>query len=212
MEPDSTEQDEQRNISDRPDRKRLTRKKLCLLLVPVFAILTVLLFYIINVYHMPDLNELLIRAKLAKLPESIKNLQAETRPYMDNGRAVPNTGELFIRFEAEPNNIDKFINNSPGIDKNRIRPLSTAVNSNLNPPWWIINRAASGRIYSIPEHGDSHAGTVVIDGDSGTVLIYMWFAVNPQIPEMQNAIEDMYDESVDFLEDVLHEVLDLFGD
>jgi hypothetical protein len=211
MEPDSiSEQNEQRNISDRPGRKRFTRKKLCLLLVPVFVILAVLLFYAINVYHTPDLDELLARAKLTKLPESIKNLQVETRPYMDNGQAVPNAGELFIRFEAEPDDIDNFINNSPGINKNRIRPLSTAVNSNLNPPWWIINRAASGRIYSIPEHGDSHAGTVVIDDDSGTVLIYMWFVVNPQIPKMQNAIEDIYDEFVDFLEDLLHEVVDLF--
>jgi hypothetical protein len=117
---------------------------------------------------------------------------------------------MYIRFEAKPNDINNFINNSPGIDKNRIRPLSTAVNSNLNPPWWIINRAASGRMYSISEHVDSHVGTVVIDGDSGTVLIYMWFVVNPQIPKMQNAIEDIYDESVDFLEDVLHEVMDLF--
>jgi hypothetical protein len=73
MEPDAiSEQNEQRDISDRLDRKRFTRKKLYLLLIPAFIILTMLLFFLADIFHTPDLNELLARAKLAKFPQNDK--------------------------------------------------------------------------------------------------------------------------------------------
>jgi hypothetical protein len=64
-------------------------------------------------------------------------------------------------------------------------------------------------MYIIHELNDIN-GMVAVYDDSNTVRIFLWYVVNPQIPKMQNAIEDIYDESVDFLEDVLHEVMDLF--
>ena len=210
MESDAiSEQDEQRNISDRPDRKRFTRKKVFLFLVPVFVILTVLLFYIINLYHTPDLNELLARAKLAKLPESIQNLQVDTRPLIVKNQAMTNQSELFVRFEAEPNYIDNFINNSPGIDKNSFRPLIPLTDSDNAPTWWPMDQTTSGRMYTFRVRDDID-GMVAVYDDSNTVRIWAWYIVNPRLRDMQIAFEDMYDESVNFLEEMLHEVVDLF--
>jgi hypothetical protein len=209
MEPDSiSEQDEQKNGRDRPDQKRFTRKKLCLLLVTVLVILMALFFYAVNIYHTPDLNELLARAKLAKLPESIKNLQVDTRPLIVENRAIPNQSELSIRFEAEPNDIDNFINNSPGIDKNSFRPLIPLTDSDNAPTWWSTDDS-SGRMYTFRVRDDID-GMVAVYDDSNTVRIWAWYIVNPRLRDMQIAFEDIYDESVDFLEDVLHEVVDLF--
>jgi hypothetical protein len=211
MEPDSiSEQDEQKNGRDRPDQKRFTRKKLCLLLVTVLVILMALFFYAVNIYHTPDLNELPARSKLAKLPESIKNLQVDTRPSLDNDdRAVPNTGELFIRFEAKPNDIDNFIIRSRCIDKNIFRPLVPLLDGDDVPAWWPTAQTTSGRMYRFRMRDDIH-GMVAVYDDSNTVRIFLWYIVNPQLRNMQINFKDIYEESVDFLEDVLHEVMDLF--
>jgi len=133
MEPDSTEQDQQKNKSNWLGLKRFTKKNLFFLLVPVFVILAVLLFLIINIYHTPDLNELFARAKLAKLPELIQNLQFETRPVMDNDPGEPKECNLFVRFQAKPNDIDNFIKSSPGIEKNHFLPLHTMPDNDEAP-------------------------------------------------------------------------------
>ena len=208
-----SEQDEQKNISNRLGRKRFAKKKVCLLLVIAFVILMVLLFYAVNIYHTPGVNELLRRAKLAKLPESIKNLQVDTldtHPVKRNDRPEPKQCNLFIRFQAEPNDIDNFITSSPGIDKNNFRPLRPLPDGDDVPTWWPTDQSTSGRMY------DSHKskyiyGMVAVYDDSNTVRILVWYIVNPQLIEMQFAIEDIYDDCGDFLEDMLHEVLDLFG-
>ena len=64
----------------------------------------------------------------------------------------------------------------------------------------------------MPEHRYSRGGTVVVDNDSGTVLIYMLFVANPQLRDMLNNIEEMRDAFDDFLDDMLHEVQDVFED
>jgi hypothetical protein len=184
MGPDAiSEQGQQKNIFNGTGRKRFTRKSLSLLLVPVFVISTALLFYVVNIYHTPDLNELLARAKLAKLPESIKNLQVDTRPNLDNdGRAVPNTSEMLVRFEAEPNDVDNFINNSPDIDKNSFRPLVPLPDSDEVPTWWPTDDS-SGRMYFIRDIRDISVMVAIYD-DSNTVRISMWYVVNPQLRDM----------------------------
>jgi hypothetical protein len=106
------EREERKNRSNRVWLKRFIRIIVCLILVIMLVILAALLFYAVNLHHKPDLDELLARARLAKLPESIKNLQVETRPILDDeGRVAPNHGEMYVRFEAETNDIEKFINN-----------------------------------------------------------------------------------------------------
>ena len=213
MEPNViSEQDEQKNGTNRPGRRRFTRKNVCLLLATGFVILTALLFFAVNIYHTPDYNELLTMAKLAKLPESIKDLHIDTRPVMDNDRArEPKQCYLFIRFQAEPNDIDKFINNSPGIDKNSFRPLPPWHDDGQVPAWWPTDQTTSGRMYVTHEQKDIN-GTVAVYNDSNTVRILVWYIAYPQLVDMQIPIEDVRDTSEDFVDDVLHEVQDSFED
>ena len=209
MEPDViSEQDEKR---DRSDRKRFTKKKLCLILVPVLVILAVLLFFIVNIYHTPDLNELLARAKLAKFPETIKNLQVDTRPVLDNDPGEPKHRNLFIRFQAEPNDIDNFIKSSPGIEKNHFRPLRPMPNSDEAPTWWPTDDS-SGRMYFLKRYEREYiSGIVAVYDDSNTVRICAHYMVYTRLRNMLEDIEDMRDAFEDFIDDMLHEVLDLFG-
>lgn len=206
-----SEQGKQKNISDAPGRKRFTKKKLYILLVITFILLTALFFYVVNVFHTPDLNELLIRARLTKLPTSIKNLQVDTRPYMEKDRAVPNQAELFVRFETEPNNIEKFINDSPGIKKNNFRPLRPLPESDHVPAWWPTDQTTSGRIYFIHDRRDINVMIAVYD-DSNTIRICAWYIESPQLRNMQDNIEELRDVFEEFFEDMLHEVEDLFED
>ena len=212
MKPDEiSEMQEQNNGTVKPGRKRFTKKTVCWFLTAALVVMAALFSFAGYLYRVPDYNELLTRARLAQLPESTKNLQVETRPYMRNSRAVSNKGELFMRFQAEPNDIASFVNNSPGIDTNRFHPLNKS-GMPYNPPWWIINRSASGRIYSFWGTDDGlHFGVVVVDEDSDTVLIYMCFIVNPQLRDMQNDFEEFKDDCDDFLDDFKHEALDIIG-
>lgn len=204
-----SEQDEQKNISNRTEIKRFIKKKVCILLVIAFVIITVLLFFVFNIYHKPGLYELLARAKLAKFPSSIKNLQVETRHDMNDGRPSPITSEMYVRFEAEPNDIDNFINNSPGIDKNRIRPLVPLPDDGHVPTWWPTDQTTSGQMYVIHDRRDISVMITVYD-DSNTVRIFMWYVVNPWLLDMKEDIEDLHDAFEDFIDDMLREVLDLF--
>ena len=212
MGPDAiSEQNEQRDISDRPDRKQFTRKKLYLLLIPAFIILTMLLFFLANIFHTPDLNELLARAKLAKFPESIQNLQFETRPVLDNDPGETKHCNLFIRFQARPNDIDNFIKSSPGIDRNHSRPLRPMPDSDEAPSWWPTDDS-SGRMYFLKGYEREYInGIVAVYDDSNTVRICAHYMVNTRLRNMLEDIEDMRDAFDDFIDDMLHEVLDLFG-
>jgi hypothetical protein len=211
MEPDSiSEQDEQKNNSNMPGKKRFFRKKLCWILAIAFVIIMVLLFFAANIYHTPDLNELLVRAKLVKFPETIKNLQVDTRPVMDNDPGEPKHRNLFIRFQAEPNDIDNFIKSSPGIEKNHFRPLHPMPDSNEAPTWWPTEDS-SGRMYFLKRYEREYiTGIVAVYDDSNTVRIYARYMVNPRLRNMLEDIEDMRDAFEDFLDDMLHEVMDLF--
>ena len=206
----TSDQDEQKNRSSRPDQKRFTKRKLYILLVTALVILTVLLLFVFNLFHTPDLNELLARARLAKLPESIQNLQFETRPVTDNDPGEPKARYLFILFQAGPNDIDNFITSSPGINKDHFRPLRPMPDSDEVPTWWPTDDS-SGRMYFLERYKRNYIiGTVAVYDDSNTVRIWARYIVNPQLLNMQEDIEDMHDAFEDFLDDMLREVLDLF--
>jgi hypothetical protein len=178
-------------------RKRSTIRKAWLFAIIVLAGAAALLFYTLNERDAPDFNELLTRAKLARLPASITHLQVDIRPAVDNGQTVPNEYWLFARFEAEPDDIGRFVNESAGIDKRSSRPLSTATNSSENPSWWSIDQSAPGRIYHFRSHEDIHTGDVVVDDASNTVLLFVWFQADPPY-----SIEDLKEDVEDLAEDV----------
>jgi hypothetical protein len=196
MKPDSTVRDKQKNRSGRKWLKRFIKAIVCLILIMVLAILAVLLLYAVNLHHKPDLDELLIRFKLAKFPGSIRNLQVDMRPYIDDdtGRTMPNLGEMYVRFEAGPNDIESFINNSPGIDKNITRPMGPISDSEELPTWWPTNESTDRRYFFAQDEGI----VAVYDG-SNTVRIWVRYVVYPRLDKIK-----------DFIDDMLHEVTELF--
>ena len=182
-------------------------------MIIALVILTALLLFVFNLYHTPDLNELLARARLAKLPESIQNLQVETRPYIDDdtGRVASNHGELLVRFEAEPNDIENFINNSPGIDKNFVRSVGSLPESEEYPTWWPTDDS-SGLMYIFGQWDIE--GMVRVYDDSNSVRIWARYIVNPKLEDIKNFIEGIYSDPdtflVELLGDLYEKVLDLF--
>lgn len=186
------------NGPNAPSGKRVTRRKVWLFVVVVLASAVALLFCILNGRDAPDLNELLSRAKLARLPASIMNLQVDIRPAVDEGRTVPNEYWLFARFEAEPDDIGRFVNESAGIDKRRFRPLSSAVESSENPTWWSTDPSSSGRIYTICGQHGTETGNLAVDDESNVVLMFVWFeADSPHstedlIEDLEDLVEDLY--------------------
>lgn len=206
-----SEQDKETSRYNGPGRKRFTKKKLCFLLVPALAILTAILFFAFNEYHLPDFNEVLTRAKLAKLPESVNDLNVDTRPVMVNGRTVPNLYCLLIRFQAEPKDIDNFIANSPSVDKNSHRPLVPLPNGDDVPAWWPTDQSTSGRIYTCLEQKDIHGGAIFVYDDSSTVRISVYYTANPRLRDTQLLLEEFEDTAGEFVEDLIHEVSDVLG-
>lgn len=190
-----SEQDMPANGPNKPSGTRFTRKKVWLFVAMVLAS-AALLFYILNEPNAPDLNELLTRAKLAKLPASTMNLQVDIRPAIDEGLTVPNEHWLFARFEAEPDDICRFVHESASIDKSRFRPLGSATNSSENPSWWSIDRSSSGRIYTIRGQNDTEAGNLAVDDDSNAVLMFIWFEADPpySIEDLKENLEDLAED------------------
>jgi hypothetical protein len=197
-----SKQSELANSSTEPGRKRFASIIKGFLLFTALAVLALLLFCIVNAYRLPDANNILARAKLAKLPESISNLEVDTCRATVDGRTVFNEAWLFIRFQADPNDIDRFLSNSPGIDKSRFRALSTASYSDENPAWWSIDHSASGRIYSLPDGGDIRAGNVIVNEDSSTVHLFIWIVAHRRVHQAQNSLENLYGEIEDRVEDL----------
>ena len=205
-----SEQDEETTKNNSPDRKRFSKKKLCFLLLPTFAVLMGVLFFAFNAYHAPSVNEILTRARLAKLPESVENLKVDTRPVTSRGRVVPHFYSLCIKFQADSNDINGFIANSPGLDKSRYRPLVPLSNGDDVPAWWPTDQSTSGRAYICLKQKDIDGAIFVYD-DSHTVRISIYYVANPQIRDAQLFLEDLKDNCEEFVEDLIREVSDVFG-
>ena len=205
-----SEQDEETTKNNSPDRKRFSKKKLCFLLVPALAILMAILSFAFNAYRAHDFNVLLTRAKLAKLPDSVQNLKVDIHPVMSRGGVVPDLHELLFKFQAEPNDINGFIANSPGLDKNRYRPLVPLPDGDDVPAWWSTDQTTSGRAYICFKQKDIDGAVFVYD-DSNTVRVSIYYVANPQIRDAMLFLEDLKDNFEDSVDDLIHEVSDVFG-
>ena len=203
-------QDEETTNNGNPDRKRFSKKRLCFLLVLTLTILMVVLFFVFSAYHTPGFNTVLTWAKLAPLPESAQNLKVDTRPVISRGRVVPYFYSLCIKFQADPNDINDFIANSPGLDKSRCRPLVVLLRSDDVPTWWSTDQTTSGRAYTCIKQKDIDGAIFVYD-DSHTVRISLYYVANPQIRDAEHFLEDLKDNVEDFIDNLIHEVSDVFG-
>ncbi|UCF17151.1 MAG: hypothetical protein JSW59_06760 [Phycisphaerales bacterium] len=198
--------------NSRPARITFSKRNVCLLLVAALAILVAFLPCVLTEHRTPDFCELLARAQLAKLPESVKNLKVDTRSVMSKGRPVPYLRYLFVKFQADPNDINNFTANSPSIDKNSFSELIPLPNNHA-PTWWPMDQSTSGRMYTSLEQKGIHGGSVFVYDDSNTVRIVVCYIANPRIRDSQKLLEDFKDNSEDFIEEVYQEGKDLlFGD
>ena len=204
------EQDEETTKNKCPDRKRFSKKKLCFFLALALVILTAILFFAFNAYRTPSVSKILTRAKLARLPESVKNLKTDTGPVMARGGIVPDLYEVLLKFQAEPNDINDFIANSPGLDKNRYRPLVPLPDGDDVPAWWSTDQTTSGRAYICFKQKDIDGAVFVYD-DSNTVRVSIYYVANPQIRDAMLFLEDLKDNFEDSVDDLIHEVSDVFG-
>ncbi len=197
-----SKQNGSQNGINKPRLKRFNRKFVFVLLIVALVIIAVLFIWILNINNMPTSSEILVMAKLAQPSESSKNLKVEIRPAKVNNRVLPKHCWLFIRFQMEPKEIHNYLSNSPSIDMDTYRPLSVSSYSEDNPPWWQINQSAPGRIYTLTEQKNIINGGVAVNDDTNTVLIFVWYGVETR--NQINVVEE-------FLEDGLHEVMDVFG-
>jgi hypothetical protein len=177
-------EDSQETKCNRMSRKKFNKRLSWIFLIVVVVVLAFLLFFFTSSRHTAGYREILTKAQLAELPTSMNLLKSEIR------RASFNECWLFIRFQAEPNDIQSFVSKSKSIDINRKRPLSTASYSAENPVWWSINRSARGQIYGLEEQDSVRAGNVVVDEETDTVLIFIWYIANPKL----KAAEEIWDD------------------
>ena len=136
-------------------------------------------------YSLPrvKIRQVISDGRLAEIPESAQNLKVYTWSSLFSG-------EGFICFEAGPEEIQKFINDSPGLkgivpkiyseDKMHIPyPLNYDGNSTHDyftpdssaPKWYKEQLRNKGRIYEIPPEEGHNSGTVIIDDSTNTVYI-----------------------------------------
>ena len=154
-------------------------KTLGLVLIILLGILIVSGFTLHrNIHHRPNVNEILTNAGLAVLPQAIENLMVDTRPLIGTGRGGKrhidfNRRVLFVRFEAEPQAIDSFIDNSESIDRTTLQPLKRCYGSRDEAPmWWWNDEAIAGRSSNMSWQEDNVVGSrLFVHDDNGFVRI-----------------------------------------
>ena len=207
-----SERDQETSGPPGAGRKRFSGKKQRLLLVAGLAILTAALLITHSQYRASDFRSILARAKLAKLPGSARHLQVDIRPAKTRGQPLPDQYWLVVRFQAEPNDISRFIANSPGVDTNRCYPLVASPDGDYKTTQWPPDQPTSGRAYRTVGKKGILSGAVFIYDDSGTVRIRVRYRANPELHETLRLWEAAKDGLDDFVDDVIHEVSDSFGD
>ncbi len=140
-----------------------------LLLVAVAAAAVGLILSIVYVrrYSSSDLASTLARAGLPELPGSVTNLTV-----VEKGRDPRNT---YVRFSAEPNEIDDFINGTTS-KKARKRPITLSSVDWVRrayPPWWVPKECKQGRVYYLEYRRGG--GALAIDDASNTAYLNIWY-------------------------------------
>jgi hypothetical protein len=109
-------------------------------------------------------KDVLSRANLATLPESAYNVNV----YTPRGPFSP--AYDYLRFQAEPNDIEKFFADSLGLDG-----IKNDTNSSYyfdRPSWFNPNTLLAARHYKLSEEDTSWRGKLIIDDENHIVYIY----------------------------------------
>jgi len=109
------------------------------------------------------LNRLFDAMGLARLPASTRNLQIGKRA------RFLGTQTLYIRFEADPNDAARFVQDSPMTVDNEPTPLRNISFGPRSPAWMTWSDSVVGRMY----HGSPENSSVwlAIDDETGTVYV-----------------------------------------
>ncbi len=192
-----------REGSNRGGRNRFSRKVLCYLVVVLVGIVTITGSVLYNIiYRKPNVNDILTKANLAKLPESIKDLIVDTRPLIVAKRSgkrqsLPNRLVLFIRFQTEPSVIDSYIASSPSIDEDFFLPLQRKYEDrDAAPTWWRPEQGRSIRLCDFPGQSGLPAGSILVDDENNTIRILVFYVVNPQYEGAVTALSRLKDQTV----------------
>jgi len=193
---------EQKEDSNQPEKRRLSRKAL-LLLTMSLGILILLGFALGLIrYRKPTVNDLLTTARLTELPESIENLTVDTCPQfvrMRSGlKTIPNRRSLFIRFQAESNVISNFIASSPALRQGiRFRPNQKTYEDRKSAPiWWRPEQGRLGRECGISRRSYITGGCVLIDDENNTVRILVNYVVHPHLEGAMTSLARLKKQTV----------------
>ena len=160
-------------------------------LLAIIFVIPVILFRGDNIPYYPPEDravKILSYGRLADLPESAVNVKAYSW-------LSPFSGEWYLRFQANPGDIDKFINDSSSIkdlegvtyspekmkipyptDREEMKELINAGHElyyphSLAPKWYRPDIRIRGREYEIPPVKHHYNGEVIVDDEKNIVYI-----------------------------------------
>lgn len=118
--------------------------------------------------HPVNPQQILRNGRLADLPASVTDIKAE-------GWDGIFTGEDYLMFRADPDDIKLFISNSDSIKSQKPKILSEDSShtrkSSYMPQWYNPSTIVKGRKFEIPAANHHNWGTVIIDDQTNTVYI-----------------------------------------
>ncbi len=116
-----------------------------------------------NYIYVSRAQDVLFRAKLATLPESASNIHVYTP------QTIFSSSD-YLSFEAAPNEIEKFITDSPALEGPTYESHLTSFDD--KPSWF--NPKQINKIYKFDKQGDTYHGEVIVDNDKHIVYVSRW--------------------------------------
>ena len=105
----------------------------------------------------------LYSAKLADLPESAHDVRVYTP------RLIFSATD-YLSFQAEPNDIEKFLTESPGLDG--IKNDTQSSTYFHHPSWFNPDKRRTGRYYKLSEKDTSWYGELIVDDEKNVIYVY----------------------------------------
>lgn len=141
----------------------MSRRMKRILLGAGAVFLVLLLFWVLTWRPAARLNRLFSSAGLARLPSSAWHLRIERQGRLFGTHAV------YARFEADANDIARFVDGSPMAEANEPTPMATIAFGPQSPAWMRWERTIEGRVY----HGRAGEASVwlMVDDQARTVYV-----------------------------------------
>lgn len=128
----------------------------------------ILLGYVLYVSANPDVNDILARGLMPRIPESAQDVRISE--YRDSYRVA-----VYVTFRATSEEIDGFVSAAEGMLPDCPFALrNTRFNPRGHPAWWLPDPNAEGHVYYTG--GKRYAGTIISVEDTNTVHVTVdWY-------------------------------------